>query len=172
LSSIQSAAQRDEVKNLDEQSSLCLQYLQKKRFVERTEICGSASVEAPATNNGQKIVTAAVFIAIGIESETALLTGLVEVDGMGRALVHVRMQTSVPGLFAVGSARQGSSRQISSITGDGVTAAIFSHRYIFQISPGVFGVPAIATVGGKSFLIAISEASWLRIRAAHDFRST
>ena len=76
------------------------------------------------------MVTTAAFIAIGYEPETALLNGLVEVDGIGHALVDVRMQTSVSGLFAVGSARQQSSGQISSISGDGVTAAIFSHRYI------------------------------------------
>jgi thioredoxin reductase (NADPH) len=95
-----------------------------------TEIIGSGSVEGVRLNNDKQIATAAVFIAIGYEPETALLSGLVQLDSMGHAPVDLHMQTSMRGLFAVGSARQGSSGQISSVTGDGVTAAIFSHRYI------------------------------------------
>jgi thioredoxin reductase (NADPH) len=95
-----------------------------------TEIIGSESVEGLRLSRGEEIATAAVFIAIGFEPETALLKSLIEIDPMGHALVDLHMQTSIPGLFAVGSARQGSSGQISSVTGDGVTAAIFSHRYI------------------------------------------
>ena len=95
-----------------------------------TEIIGSGSVEGVRLNNDKQIATAAVFIAIGFEPETALLSGLVQLDSMAHAAVDLHMQTSMPGLFAVGSARQGSSGQISSVTGDGVTAAIFSHRYI------------------------------------------
>ncbi|HUC97119.1 MAG TPA: FAD-dependent oxidoreductase, partial [Candidatus Polarisedimenticolaceae bacterium] len=95
-----------------------------------TEIIGSGSVEGVRLNNDKQIATAAVFIAIGFEPETALLRGLVHLDSMDHAPVDLHMQTSIPGLFAVGSARQGSSGQISSVTGDGVTAAIFSHRYI------------------------------------------
>ena len=95
-----------------------------------TEIVGSGSVEAVRLTNDTQIVSAAVFIAIGFEPETALLTSLIELDPMGHAAVDLHMQTSMPGLFAIGSARQGSAGQISSVTGDGVTAAIFSHRYI------------------------------------------
>lgn len=95
-----------------------------------TEIIGRESVEGFRLSQGEEIVTAAVFIAIGFEPETALLRGLVQLDGMNHAPVDLHMQTSVPGIFAVGSARQGSSGQISSVSGDGVTAAIFSHRYM------------------------------------------
>ena len=95
-----------------------------------TEIIGSESVEALRLSQGDEIATAAVFIAIGFEPETALLRSLIEIDRMGHAPVDLHMQTSVAGLFAVGSARQGSSGQISSVSGDGVTAAIFSDRYI------------------------------------------
>jgi thioredoxin reductase len=66
------------------------------------------------------------LIAIGFEPETALLRGLVELDPMGHAPVDLYMQTSLPGLFAVSTARQGNSGQLSSVAGDGVTAAISS----------------------------------------------
>jgi thioredoxin reductase (NADPH) len=94
------------------------------------EIHGSDVVEGLRLSQGKKITTDGVFIALGFEPETTLLKGLVEIDPMGHAPVDLGMQTSIPGLFAVGTARQGSSGQISSVTGDGVTAAVFSHRYI------------------------------------------
>jgi len=40
------------------------------------------------------------------------------------------MQTSVPGLFAAGYARQGTVDQLASVAGDGITAAVSAHRYI------------------------------------------
>ena len=90
-----------------------------------TEIIGSESVEGLRLSQGEEIATAAVFIPIAVEPETALLSGLVQLGSMGHAPVDIHMQTSIPGLFAVGSARQGSSGQISSVTGDGVTAGHF-----------------------------------------------
>lgn len=94
------------------------------------EIFGNDAVEGLRSSESQEITTAGVFIAVGFEPETSLVRNLVEIDPMGHVAVDLHMQTSLPGLFAVGSARQGSSGQIASVTGDGVTAAIFSHRYI------------------------------------------
>jgi thioredoxin reductase (NADPH) len=73
-------------------------------------------------------------VAVGYEPQTSLPQGIADIDEGGHAKVDLHMQTSVPGLFAVGSARQGSSGQLASSAGDGVTAAIFSHRYILSKS--------------------------------------
>jgi thioredoxin reductase (NADPH) len=94
------------------------------------EIYGRDFVESLRLSQGTEITTDGVFIAIGFEPETTLLKGLVAIDPMGHSQVDLCMQTSTPGLFAVGTARQGSSGQISSVAGDGVTAAVFAHRYI------------------------------------------
>jgi thioredoxin reductase (NADPH) len=58
------------------------------------------------------------------------LNSIADLDGGGHALVDLQMQTSVPGLFAVGAARQGNVGQLASAAGDGVTAAIAAHRYL------------------------------------------
>lgn len=49
---------------------------------------------------------------------------------MGHIAVDLHMQTSVPGVFAVGYSRQGSAGQLASVSGDGVTAAMAAHRHI------------------------------------------
>jgi thioredoxin reductase (NADPH) len=94
------------------------------------EILGTDEVEGVRLSHGKEVTAAGVFVAVGFEPEASLLRNLVEIDPMGHVNVDLHMQTSLPGLFAVGSARRGSSGQISSVTGDGVTAAIYSHRYI------------------------------------------
>jgi thioredoxin reductase (NADPH) len=101
---------------------------------EVAEILGDDSVEGLRLTNGSTHAANGVFVAVGYEPQTSLLRGIADIDEGGHAKVDLHMQTSVPGLFAVGSARQGSSGQLASSAGDGVTAAIFSHRYILSKS--------------------------------------
>ncbi len=93
-------------------------------------IVGSDSVEGLALSNGSQLTVDGVFLAVGFEPETTLLNSVAELDGGGHAVVDLQMQTSTPGLFAVGAARQGNAGQLVSSAGDGVTAAIAAHRYL------------------------------------------
>jgi thioredoxin reductase (NADPH) len=94
------------------------------------EIIGNDSVEGVRLTNSLKKDIAGLFIATGFEPETRLFKHLVEFDPMGHIAVDLHMQTSVPGLFAVGYSRQGSAGQLASVSGDGVTAAVAAHRHI------------------------------------------
>lgn len=97
------------------------------------EILGRDSIEGLRLSNGAKVTVAGLFTAIGFEPETSLLKHLVQLDPIGHAPVDIHMQTTVPGLFAVGSARQGNAGQLSTAAGDGVTAAVTAHRYLTSI---------------------------------------
>jgi thioredoxin reductase (NADPH) len=94
------------------------------------QIIGTDSVEGLRLSNASQLPVAGVFLAVGFEPETTLLNSIADLDGGGHALVDLQMQTSVPGLFAVGAARQGNVGQLASAAGDGVTAAIAAHRYL------------------------------------------
>jgi thioredoxin reductase (NADPH) len=93
-------------------------------------ITGGDSVEGLRLSNGSQLPVAGVFIAVGFEPETILLREFMKLDGGGHASVDLQMQTSVPGLFAVGAARLGNVGQLASAAGDGVTAAMAAHRYL------------------------------------------
>jgi thioredoxin reductase (NADPH) len=71
-----------------------------------------------------------IFICTGFEADTGILKGLVDLDPQGHVAVDVNLNTSAPGIFAAGYARQGSAGQLASVAGDGVTAAVAAHRYI------------------------------------------
>ena len=71
-----------------------------------------------------------LFVYVGLQPNGGIANGLVDTDGGGHIPVNVSMETSVPGVYAVGDIRQHSSSQLISAAGDGATAAIAAHRYI------------------------------------------
>jgi len=80
------------------------------------------------------MATAAVFIFIGQTPNSGLLSGLVETDRGGHAIVDLQMRTSVPGLFVAGDVRTQSVRQLISATGDGATAAIAADHWLASVN--------------------------------------
>ena len=97
------------------------------------EILGTDSIASLRLSNGTNLTVAGLFTAIGFEPDTSLLKDLVQLDPIGHAPVDIHMQTTVTGLFAAGSARQGNAGQLASAAGDGVTAAVAAHRYLANI---------------------------------------
>ena len=71
-----------------------------------------------------------LFVYVGLTPNAAIVGGLLETDGGGHVPVNVSMETSLPGVYAVGDIRQLSSSQLVSAAGDGATAAISAFRYI------------------------------------------
>ena len=66
---------------------------------------------------------AAVFVFIGLDPNTGFLAGTADLDEWG-FIVTDRFQTSMPGVYAAGDARAGSTKQLGAATGDGIAALI------------------------------------------------
>ncbi|MCJ7655767.1 MAG: thioredoxin-disulfide reductase [Dehalococcoidia bacterium] len=73
---------------------------------------------------------AGVFVAIGLEPNSQCFAGIVEVDETGHIKTNELMETSAPGIFAVGDIRKNSARQVASAVGDGATAALSAFKYL------------------------------------------
>ena len=71
-----------------------------------------------------------MFVYVGLEPNSAMVEGVAAMDNSGHIEVGLSMETSVPGLYAVGDIRQRSSSQLVSAAGDGATAAIAAFGYI------------------------------------------
>jgi thioredoxin reductase (NADPH) len=96
---------------------------------------GKDNVELLRINNvasGEKstLPVSGVFVSIGQTPNTGFLKGLLALDSNNYIVVNEKMETSVPGIFAVGDIRTNSIRQCISAAGDGATAAIYASRYI------------------------------------------
>jgi thioredoxin reductase (NADPH) len=100
-----------------------------------TEIVGGDKVERLRlkhlkTGARTDLAVGAVFIFIGFHPNTRILPPGVQIDENGYIITDFRMQTSIPGLFAVGDVRQQLARQVTNAVGDGTTAAIAADKYI------------------------------------------
>lgn len=82
------------------------------------------------TGNESQIEANGCFIWIGILPNTEFIKGDVKTDESGFILVDTKMQTNVPGVFAIGDVRDTPLRQIATAVGDGAVAAVSAEHYV------------------------------------------
>jgi thioredoxin reductase (NADPH) len=104
---------------------------------ELAAVDGDERLRAVTISNGvgpQRIDAGALFIMIGAAPNTGWLSGLVELDERGFVRTGSEVgatsayETSLPGIFAVGDVRSGSTKRVASAVGEGsvVVSAIWT----------------------------------------------
>ena len=107
------------------------------------------TVEQTREETTSRYETGAVFVFIGADPCTAWLDGVLAIDddgfiltGQDLAVTHLDpagdgrerppflLETSVPGVFAVGDVRSGSIKRVASSVGEGATAVRLIHQYL------------------------------------------
>lgn len=74
-----------------------------------------------------------VFIFIGFVPNSQILKPHVEHDPGGYLVTDRDMQTSIPGIWAVGDVRAQLTKQIATAVGDGTTAAVAASQYLDRL---------------------------------------
>ncbi len=74
-----------------------------------------------------------VFIFVGFEPNSAILSAHADHDPNGYFLTDREMSTSVEGVWAVGDVRAQLTKQIATAVGDGTTAAVAASQYIAHL---------------------------------------
>ena len=74
------------------------------------------------------------FVWVGILPNTGFLNNSVTVDDSGFIVANTKMETSIPGVYAVGDVRDTPLRQIASAVGDAAIAAFSAGLYIENLS--------------------------------------
>lgn len=121
---------------------------------EVAEVKGKDRLEEIVLRNNQSgeaqaLPAAALFIFIGAAAHTDLVANVVERDSTGFILTGPSLmqdgrrpkgwklqrdpfllETSVPGIFAVGDVRHGSIKRVASAVGEGAVAVSFVHQYL------------------------------------------
>jgi thioredoxin reductase (NADPH) len=98
-------------------------------------VVGEDTVSAVAVRNAltdseDQVELSGLFVYVGLEPGSTLVSDLVDLDNAGHIPVDISMKTKIAGLYAVGDIRQHSSSQLISAAGDGATAAIAAHNYV------------------------------------------
>jgi len=71
-----------------------------------------------------------VFVFIGLLPNSELVRGSMKLDELGFVQTDMGLQTSMPGVFAAGDVRAGSTKQAASAAGEGAAAALAVRRYL------------------------------------------
>lgn len=74
-----------------------------------------------------------VFVFIGLSPNSDLLKDQAQIDPYGFVVTDARLMTSLPGVFAAGDVRAGSTKQAASAAGEGATVALMIREYLKQI---------------------------------------
>ncbi len=117
--------------------------------VEAVELRGAGHLETVVmadtkTGERRELHPGAMFVFIGLSPNTSFVNGLVELDPRGFVVTDTGMQSSLPGVFAAGDARAGSTKQAASAAGEGAAAAIAIRSYLEPLSGGR---PCVASPG-------------------------
>jgi thioredoxin reductase (NADPH) len=76
---------------------------------------------------------AGVFVFIGLDPNTDFLKGTVDLDERGFVATDPTCMSSMPGVFAAGDVRDGSTKQLASAVGEGAAAAIQIRGYLDRL---------------------------------------
>ena len=92
-----------------------------------------------------------LFVFIGFRPNSGIIEGHFDHDEMGYIVTDNSMMSSIPGLFAAGDLRSQLTRQVTTASGDGTTAAIAVDKYIKGLrdasgSPAAKADEAVATM--------------------------
>jgi thioredoxin reductase (NADPH) len=120
--------------------------------VDGKERLETISIECTSTNTVETLPATSVFIFIGAEPRTNWLDGIIERDSRGFIMTGPDLmkdgkrprgwpldrdpgllETSIPGIFAVGDVRHGSVKRVASGVGEGSIAIQFVHQYLNEV---------------------------------------
>ena len=115
-----------------------LQKSEKTRFLLNhmlTSINGNTCLESITVKNCQtceekRIEVSGVFIYTGFLPNSKFLENIIKLDDSGYIVTNEKMETSVPGIYAIGDIRSKQVRQIDVACGEGTIAAISARNYI------------------------------------------
>jgi thioredoxin reductase (NADPH) len=102
---------------------------------EVAELHGSGGVlESVTLKDGERLPLSFLFLFLGASPCTEWLRGVVETDENGFVLTGAAagadglLETSVPGVFAAGDVRSGSTKRCATAVGEGAMVVSFVHQ--------------------------------------------
>ncbi len=86
-----------------------------------------------ATGATERLSPAGVFVFIGLSPNSGWLPDSIKLDQYGFVETNAMLETSVPGIFAAGDVRKGSTKQAASAAGEGATVALMVREYLKSV---------------------------------------
>lgn len=90
----------------------------------------TVTVQNRQTGATEKLTPKGAFVFIGLSPNSGFLPTSIERDKYGFIITKPTLETSLPGVFAAGDVRLGSTKQAASAVGEGATAALMVREYL------------------------------------------
>ena len=97
----------------------------------------SVVIKNNETGATSELETSGVFVFIGLTPNTSIVKGQISLDAMGFVVTDGVLATNVPGVFAAGDCREGSTKQAASAAGEGAAVALAIRRYLQPFAGGM-----------------------------------
>ncbi len=94
----------------------------------------TVAIKNVKTGEARDLKVDGCFVWVGILPNTDFLNNSVAVDDSGFIVANTKMETSIPGVYAVGDVRDTPLRQIASAVGDAAIAAFSAGNYVENLS--------------------------------------
>jgi thioredoxin reductase (NADPH) len=94
---------------------------------------GEVIVENSDSGEIETLMPAGAFVFVGLDPNTGFLDGSVELDERGFLRTDAMFATNLPGVFAAGDVRGGSTKQLASAVGEGAAVAIQIRAYLDKL---------------------------------------
>ncbi len=140
------------IDEIEQTPNIQVEYGAQVSAVDGQEHLESITITCSATKTVETVPASSLFIFIGAEPRTDWLDGLVDRDKRGFILTGPDLmkdgkrprgwpldrdpgllETSIPGVFAVGDVRHGSVKRVASGVGEGSIAIQFVHQYLNEV---------------------------------------
>lgn len=100
-----------------------------------TKICGKNKVESVIINNvkdnkGTELKVDGIFVAIGQTPNTDFCKNLLKLDKKGYIITNQDLESSIPGIYAIGDVRSTELRQVATAVGDGAYVSSIVEKYL------------------------------------------
>ncbi len=102
---------------------------QVERFIGDDKLSGIA-IKNTQTGVSETLEPNGAFVFIGLQPNSAWLPESIKRDAYGFVITSPTLETSVPGIFAAGDVRLGSTKQAASAAGEGATAALMIREFL------------------------------------------
>ncbi len=93
----------------------------------------SVMIRKKATDETVELPARGVFIAIGLQPNSSLVSGLCELNEKGEIIINPDCSTSYPGIFAAGDVTNAFGKRIIIASGEGAKAAMAARQYLLDL---------------------------------------
>lgn len=100
-----------------------------EKFIGREKLEG-VLIKNKKENKTYELAVEGVFEYVGWKPNSELVKDLVKIDDRGFIITNSKMETSLPGIFAVGDVRNTPLRQVITAVADGAVAAMYVDKFL------------------------------------------